>query len=72
MTEDEARRVAGDWHGGQWSALYAFTSTGHRADDLQAEVRICLAAVKVNPGLYVDRDRRELHQLAVYVGAVEA
>lgn len=28
ISEEEARRIASEWHGGQWSALYAFASTG--------------------------------------------
>lgn len=29
FTESEARAIAADWHGGQGSALYAFSSSGH-------------------------------------------
>lgn len=29
ITESEARAIAADWHGGQASALYAFSSSGH-------------------------------------------
>ena len=28
ITDTEARKIASDWHGGQGSALYAFSSTG--------------------------------------------
>ena len=28
MNLDEAREVAYDWHGGMWSPLYSFASTG--------------------------------------------
>jgi hypothetical protein len=38
-SEDTARRIASDWHGGQSSALYSFASTGHIAADLWAEIR---------------------------------
>lgn len=72
MDETTARTIAGYWHGGQWSALYAFTSTGHRAEDLQAEVRQCLAEVKAHPGLYVDQDRQELRALGIYLGAISS
>lgn len=29
LSEEHARRVAGWFHGGQWSSLYAFASSGH-------------------------------------------
>jgi hypothetical protein len=28
LSKDKAREVASDWHGGQWSALYQFASSG--------------------------------------------
>lgn len=28
ITDGQARRIASEWHGGQWSTLYSFTSTG--------------------------------------------
>ena len=28
MTHEEARSLAYQWHGGQWSPLYAFASSG--------------------------------------------
>lgn len=34
-------RLAADWHGGQSSALYAFTSTGSVIPGLGAEARRC-------------------------------
>ena len=34
----EARSIASDWHSGQWSALYAFASSGHIRSDLDIEV----------------------------------
>lgn len=33
------RRIASEWHGGQWTALYAFASSGHIGSDLQTEIR---------------------------------
>jgi hypothetical protein len=32
ISRDEARRIASQWHGGQRTALYEFTSTGRIAD----------------------------------------
>ncbi len=31
ITESEARAIAADWHGGQWSPLYSFASSGSLA-----------------------------------------
>jgi hypothetical protein len=33
------RTLAGHYHGGQWSALYAYSSSGTRVDGLTSEVR---------------------------------
>jgi hypothetical protein len=41
---DEAHRLACDWHGGQWSALYAFLSSGTVEHGLARELRTCLAS----------------------------
>ena len=29
ISTQTARRIAGEWHGGQWSALYSLCSTGN-------------------------------------------
>jgi len=42
-----AKEIAADWHGGQWSALYAFASSG-KADAAQAP--LCLAELEENLG----------------------
>lgn len=39
---DTLRQVAADWHGGQSSPLYAFSSTGTIVEGLEAEIRGCL------------------------------
>lgn len=36
--EGTARLIASQWHGGQWSALYAFASTGTILEDLIHEI----------------------------------
>ena len=38
ITEGEARLIASQWHGGQNSALYAFSSTGTIREDLEDEI----------------------------------
>jgi len=68
---DDARRIAVDWHSGQASPLYAFSSSGHVSTDLAAEVRQCVAETKVHPAHYTDTDRRELRELLQYVASVE-
>ena len=37
----ELREVASQWHGGQWSALYAFSSSGAVVDGLGSEAQKC-------------------------------
>ena len=37
IRERRARRIASEWHGGQWSALYAYCSTGHATADTLRE-----------------------------------
>lgn len=34
-----ARRIASEWHSGQWSALYAFSSSGRYNSDTTHEIR---------------------------------
>lgn len=60
MDEARAREIASWWHGGQWSALYAFCSTGTRRDDLLAEVEALI-------GLYAEGDLRQLNGLYAYL-----
>ena len=38
----EFRFVANEWHGGQFSALYAFSSTGTVQETLSCEIRSCI------------------------------
>ena len=43
MHESEARFIASEWHGGQWSALYSFSSTGSvENDDTIREIDKCI------------------------------
>jgi hypothetical protein len=39
--ETTARRIASDWHGGQWSALYALASSGTVLLDVLDEIDEC-------------------------------
>jgi hypothetical protein len=59
----EARRIAADWHGGQWSALYMFASAGVLHDgrwdrnDVLAEIRAC--RMLLNTDAYTEAERSE-------------
>ena len=37
------RAMASYWHGGQGSAAYSYSSTGHIGDDLAHELELCTA-----------------------------
>jgi hypothetical protein len=43
---DDHRSTAADWHGGQWTALYAYASTGTVLWGLDQEIRDCLDQVE--------------------------
>jgi hypothetical protein len=40
------RFLASLWHGGQWSPLYAFSSTGTVVEGLSGEIRSCLRSAE--------------------------
>lgn len=61
----KARQLGYSWHGGQWSALYAFASSG-LIEDLQALLRE-IAACEVLAG--TKRDLRDLNALRRYVSS---
>lgn len=63
----KAREIAGWWHGGQWSPLYAFASSGHVNRETLREARECLR--DVNPSHTRD-DIRHLHVLIAYLERV--
>ena len=62
LNESLYREIAGQWHGGQWSALYSFASTGTIQPSLASEIveRFGLAESA--------KDRRALECLYAYVG----
>jgi hypothetical protein len=65
MHEDDARKVAYDWHGGQSSPLYAFASTGHKSDGLRDEILDCLADAYNQE---MPEDFSDLVSLATFLG----
>lgn len=67
ITLDTAKAIAADWHGGQWTALYAFASSGiadARAGDHVAEIE----AAFNRPGIS-RRDTLRLEKLKRFIKA---
>jgi hypothetical protein len=63
INDGQARRIAMEWHGGQWTALYSFGSSGAIVD-LEALRREITAELVTLP---VGIERRELLALDKYV-----
>jgi hypothetical protein len=63
ISHGQARRLASEWHGGQWSALYSLSSTG--AIDVEAADREIMASLDLQPE--GTDDERDLDALLAYV-----
>ena len=63
ITEAEARKIASEWHGGQWSPLYAFSSTGTIVSGINSEIEECLRTVYPHS----DEDISNLRDLRAYI-----
>lgn len=69
----DVRRVASEWHSGQWSDLYAFSSSGHIASTLAWEVQKDLDKFNADPARYAETNDQapvmlaELEALLAYV-----
>lgn len=51
ISHAQVRSLAAAWHGGQWSPLYALSSSGAIIDGCESEVRECLGQAQVSePG----------------------
>lgn len=72
ITTCEARRLASDWHGGQWSPLYALSSTGTVTDRAADEIRETIAEVEQSSESWRPRRRTELAELRDLLAYVEA
>lgn len=46
------RELAGQWHDGQWSSLYAYASTGTRLPSLSAEIKALFPLAKTRKELF--------------------
>lgn len=57
-----ARLIASEWHGGQWTNLYSFASTGTVRDmqGLISEIRDCMRYANAT-------ERKRLHMLTRFV-----
>lgn len=73
ITIDRAKQITGNWHGGQWSALYSFASTGRFAvehtlqyfKDIETALRPDFA---LHPGsLFPKKSERELNSLKKFM-----
>lgn len=59
--------VASEWHGGQWTALYAFASTGSIVEGVLAEVEQCIRDIAANPSAYDADESSALDDLHDYL-----
>lgn len=62
MTDERARQLAYEWHGGMWSPLYAFASSGLVADPIELGKEIARCQCRVS-----GRDLAELQALEEFV-----
>lgn len=65
MTLEQARHIAGEWHRGQWSALYSFCSTGRVAYPLRNysdEIMECITHPTTS-----EKQRRRLRKLRAFI-----
>jgi hypothetical protein len=63
LNESLYREIAGKWHGGQRSALYAFASTGTIQPSLAIEIVECMA-------MHTGEPKKELLRLGCFYAAV--
>jgi len=68
ITLKTAQTIAADWHGGQWSALYAFASSGKLNS---AQEPLCLAEIEDNRNNSNSavKQLRQLQKLKVFIEA---
>ncbi len=77
LTEKKARDLAYQWHGGMWSGLYSFASSGKLTNGVEAikEVNECLRKSDIvvkgsewgNEFYYKGNNRKELIRLRRYL-----
>lgn len=64
ISREEARRIAGEWHGGQSSGLYALSSSGTLTETAEAEALDILRTLPEG-----DENRPEAEALAEWIAA---
>lgn len=74
ITDGQARRIAGEWHGGMSSALYSFVSTGTITDrailEVDAEIRHLRSQQEdLQRSMYSRQSMRDLKALQAYLEA---
>ena len=69
--EHDFRHIASEWHGGQWSALYAFASTGTVTHGLCGEILRCVSAAKKTVPPHPPEDISALIDFADWAGEQE-
>jgi hypothetical protein len=69
ITETEAREIASQWHSGQWSALYSFSSSGKVSTDAITETKDTLKDARETEKSTEEyfRDIQELKSLLAYL-----
>lgn len=79
ITDGQARRIASDWHGGQWSPLYMLASTGATKDSRYRLSDVVVAIQReLLPERLAESERlfpgagRDLRALLAYVRAAGA
>jgi len=65
----EARQTAYDWHGGQWSPLYSFASSGTITSkgSLLGEIDSCIASATMRPEHFDSNELIKLQELRAFV-----
>lgn len=78
ITTETAQQTCAAWHGGQWSSLYQFASSGQyylpNALRYLQEIEDCLhPEYALHPGTLSKKDERELNKLKLFfIGMGEA
>jgi hypothetical protein len=71
ISHSEARMIAADWHGGQWSALYALSSSGAVSGGAAREAAGVLHLVACNLEDYTWEDEESLTGLCDFLDHAE-
>lgn len=67
MSKSESVLTASQWHGGQWSALYSFASTGYVWDEDHRSLLTCEVEKCLRTSNLADAEAEALSDLLAYV-----